>query len=361
MIVHLLSDNVNPSKPYLDLPPGFTPTETQLRSTPADNLIEFSGRVCYDSLGSPKSRSSEDYFKHIHEVKHTSIMEHVYRTFLFWHRSYEELVNILYTLTDRPGVKLCYNNSASGAVRVTLNARSAYELYDLYSPYMKSNSYVVNMLKIGFNNVCPLAVPAPSDFKYDHLPQIGIPGESEQYFSFYLAGVSRNLTHELIRHRHEAAVSQRSTRYVDEGESNIAWHPLFNDHDEYTVQNTLEDTVLAAMARNITAIGRSNYKETVHILEKYLESKGVDKFTARKQARGAARGMLPSALSTELVFTASLMEWRHIINSRSQNAADAEIRLMTNKVFDVLHSKGLFKNHTKEKAKDGIGYEITIR
>jgi thymidylate synthase (FAD) len=61
--------------------------------------------------------------------------------------------------------------------------------------------------------------------------------EHAQY-SFFISGVSRGLTHELVRHRVGVAISQRSTRYVDESDSEWIRHPLFEaafpQHDPYT-------------------------------------------------------------------------------------------------------------------------------
>ncbi len=245
-------------------------------------------------------------------------------------------ISLVQLFMNRPGCYCTFDmtDKYEGYFNVTTNARTAYEIpcedYQGLKGNERTHKQYAHILKNTFAQICPLAVPYTGEMTRHIIPAYN---EHSRYYSFYLGDVSRNLTHELIRHRREAAVSQRSTRYVDEAESDISWHPLFNKHYEYTIQNTFDDTALTTMARNITAMSRAYYQESVQVLEKFLEINGADKFTARKQARGAARGLLPSALSTELVFTASEFEWRHIINSRSQDAADAEIRLMTNKVF----------------------------
>ena len=54
-------------------------------------------------------------------------------------------------------------------------------------------------------------------------------------FTFLVEGVSRNLSHELIRHHVGTAISQRSTRYCDESESVTVRHPQdkgFDNDDE---------------------------------------------------------------------------------------------------------------------------------
>jgi thymidylate synthase ThyX len=42
----------------------------------------------------------------------------------------------------------------------------------------------------------------------------------------WITGVSRNLSHELVRHHVGFSPSQRSTRYVDERDSAVVDHPV---------------------------------------------------------------------------------------------------------------------------------------
>jgi thymidylate synthase ThyX len=84
----------------------------------------------------------------------------------------------------------------------------------------------------------------------------------------------------------------------------------------------------------------------------------VDAFTARKQARGAARGYLGNALFTELIFSASVAQWRRILAQRLNAAADAEIREMAADVLPIL--KGCrygsdFADMNTKPSPDGIG------
>ena len=94
--------------------------------------------------------------------------------------------------------------------------------------------------------------------------------------SFYITGISRSLTHELIRHRH-FSYSQLSQRYVPEGESRVVVPPGMDDDPEL-------QQILAAAAD----ASRATYTE---LLAK-LEAKFADQPNAvlrRKQARQAAR------------------------------------------------------------------------
>ena len=147
-------------------------------------------------------------------------------------------------------------------------------------------------------------------------------------------------SHELVRHRWRTAVSQRSTRYVDESESEWVMHPLVaafmeaHKHDPVDFVIDLGDEKCPTDSSSITpqlmaikAACSRTYIGLVKALEPWLVAKGVDKGTARKQARGAARGLLGNALETEVMFSASVAQWLHVLSMRAADAADAEIRL----------------------------------
>lgn len=74
--------------------------------------------------------------------------------------------------------------------------------YDSYGKGRSSTDYHANILKVGHESVMEHAS-----------------------FSFFITNVSRGLTNELVRHRAGVAISQRSTRYVDESESDWCLHP----------------------------------------------------------------------------------------------------------------------------------------
>jgi thymidylate synthase (FAD) len=146
-------------------------------------------------------------------------------------------------------------------------------------------------------------------------------------FTFFITGVSRGLTHELVRHRVGVAISQRSTRYVDESASDWEWHPLIGKYCGADLLNRLDEAKLTCSGL---------YDEIVTSIQSSLENEGVDKTTARKQARGAARGVLGNALSTELIWSANVRALRHFIGLRGDVAADAEIRGLAVELFKIM-------------------------
>jgi thymidylate synthase (FAD) len=131
--------------------------------------------------------------------------------------------------------------------------------------------------------------------------------------SFYITGISRSCTHELIRHRH-FSYSQLSQRYVPENESQIVVPPGMEDDDE--LRRILVDAADASRATYAELLSR-------------LEAKFADQPNAilrRKQARQAARAVLPNATETRIVVTGNYRAWRHFIAMRASEHADVEIR-----------------------------------
>jgi thymidylate synthase (FAD) len=136
--------------------------------------------------------------------------------------------------------------------------------------------------------------------------------------SMYLTGVSRSLTHELIRHRH-FSYSQLSQRYVT-GDG-------VPDRDAGVVEPAViaEDPELHERFLAATDAALAAYDELLEALEKRVAD--VPNATLRrKQARQAARAVLPNATETRIVVTGNYRAWRHFIAMRASEHADVEIR-----------------------------------
>ncbi|MEU8079724.1 FAD-dependent thymidylate synthase [Catellatospora citrea] len=131
--------------------------------------------------------------------------------------------------------------------------------------------------------------------------------------TFYFTGVSRSFTHELIRHRH-FSYSQLSQRYVPERDAAM-----------------VEPEVIAAnpeLHKKFVEAGEAAVRAYNELLEG-LEATFADVPNAtlrRKQARQAARAVLPNATETRIVVTGNYRAWRHFIAMRATEHADVEIR-----------------------------------
>ena len=131
--------------------------------------------------------------------------------------------------------------------------------------------------------------------------------------TFYLTGVSRSFSHELIRHRH-FSYSQLSQRYVPGRESPMVEPDVIAEDPE------LHRTFVEATGASLRA-----YNELLAGLEARFAD--LDNATLRrKQARQAARAVLPNATETRIVVTGNYRAWRHFIAMRATEAADVEIR-----------------------------------
>jgi len=131
--------------------------------------------------------------------------------------------------------------------------------------------------------------------------------------SFYVTGVSRALTHELIRHRH-FSYSQLSQRYVPERNAAMIEPEVIAGDPE------LHAKFVAA-----TAAGVAAYTELLDGLERAFAGE-PNATLRRKQARQAARAVLPNATETRIVVTGNYRAWRHFIAMRASEHADVEIR-----------------------------------
>jgi thymidylate synthase (FAD) len=131
--------------------------------------------------------------------------------------------------------------------------------------------------------------------------------------SFYITGISRSCTHELIRHRH-FSYSQLSQRFVPEREAKVIVPPAIDGDPE-----------LEALFLEATEQSRAAYVELLGVLEQKLD--GVTGAALRgKQARQAARSVLPNATETKVVVTGNYRAWRHFVAMRASEHADVEIR-----------------------------------
>jgi thymidylate synthase (FAD) len=158
-------------------------------------------------------------------------------------------------------------------------------------------------------------------------------------YTFAIEGVSRSLTHELIRHRAGFGFSQLSQRYCDQ----IA----------FVLPPAIDENSMLAV-RWAGKMGRAytDYQMLLHELEDEIETT-ENKTLKRKRAREAARSILPNATETKIVVTGNARAWRHFIEMRGNKDADMEIRRLAEKVLQFLseESPTLFGDYT---VNDGV-------
>lgn len=172
--------------------------------------------------------------------------------------------------------------------------------------------------------------------------------------TFYITGVSRSSTHELVRHRH-LSFSQLSQRYVPDGASEVVVPPDIADDDELV--NEFRDAVEDAQVAYL------RHLET-------LESKYAhinNRTERRKKARQAARAVLPNATETKIVVTGNFRAWRHFINLRATSHADVEIRALAVEILRQLQTSytagagNVFADYDIRKMSDGTKIAVNGR
>jgi len=168
-------------------------------------------------------------------------------------------------------------------------------------------------------------------------------------YSLLLYGISRSVTHELVRHRVGFAYSQLSQRYV----SGRALR--FVERPEYQQDEELHQQFLQRIER-----ASSEYATiTNRLLE--MQQAGVNILSAEaktdllKKVRQGARSVLPNETEAPLVATANVRAWRHVIEMRASPHAEVEIRELAVRIFLCLRlvDPVLFGDYTLEQLADG--------
>ena len=130
-------------------------------------------------------------------------------------------------------------------------------------------------------------------------------------YTFLLEGVSRALTHQLVRHR-IASYSQRSQRYVA------------HDSFDYIIPPSLEGKTVETDSGQVDAVEffREFMKQTAIAYQKLRETLGGSGESANQDARY----VLPNAAETKIMVTMNARELFHFFGERLCTRAQWEIR-----------------------------------
>lgn len=177
-----------------------------------------------------------------------------------------------------------------------------------------------------------------------HLIEVGHGSVLEHaVFNFVVTGVSRSLTHELIRHRAGFGYSQLSQRFVDETSADfVEPDPIAADPALHRIWVEAVEHALAAYASLVDGLA-----------ERFVAVQ--DRTLARKMARQAARSILPNATETRIFITANARALRHFIEMRCSEHAEVEIRRLAGAMLELLQREAphLFGDYTLIGLPDG--------
>lgn len=163
-------------------------------------------------------------------------------------------------------------------------------------------------------------------------------------WSFLFEGVSRSLTHELIRHRAGMGYSQLSQRYVDESDIGFVLPPEIEEETpEFDDWREACEHSLASYRKLLT-----------RVTEKVGDAGPAT--MRKKRARQTARSVLPNSAETKIVATGNARALRHFCEMRGAANADLEIRRLAGAVLRVLHHEApnIFGDMRFVPSPDGI-------
>lgn len=184
-----------------------------------------------------------------------------------------------------------HDDPRGGQLLIEFAGRLCYESFHLPNEDTDTNpEYVRNIVDLGHESV---------------LEHVSV--------TFYVEGVSRNLSHELIRHRH-LSFSELSQRFVNMEDARVIVPPAFGG-------------------------GSSQLSDAHKFVYKHATSELHNAGKNRKQAREAARYGLPSGMETKLVVSGNLRAWRDVLKKRLSAHADAEIQEFAHKVWEILSAE----------------------
>lgn len=142
-----------------------------------------------------------------------------------------------------------------------------------------------------------------------------------------IEGISRSCSHELVRHRAGWGYSQLSQRYVDESHAAFVMPPAIQG----------DDALEAAWTRQIEAAQAAYVTAVEQLMTRYAWVE--DKVHRRKMAREAARGVLPNSTETKIVVTGNARAWRTMLELRSSEGAELEIRRVAVAIIRILQQE----------------------
>lgn len=161
------------------------------------------------------------------------------------------------------------------------------------------------------------------------------------YYTFIVTGVSRALTHELVRHRH-LSFSQLSQRYVLQDEIPF----LKPEVKDVNLEQEIEDF----------------YRRSKELYRKLVEKGGDEPTTTLglKKIRQTARYVLPQSIQTAIVVSGNARAFRHFIDLRGSRHADKEIRDLAHLFYKELQKQSSYI-FDYELVKDGGDFEIVSK
>jgi thymidylate synthase (FAD) len=228
-------------------------------------------------------------------------------------------------LSDIGGLKvLDHITGDDGECLIELAGRNCYKSFDVgLNPNISkirtsSEGYHANILKSGHGSVLEHATA-----------------------TFAFENVSRVVTHEMVRHRAGTGFSQESLRYIRLEELKF-WIP------EIIAEN---DEAMAVFERVI-----QECEDAQNELARIFDIQNMKNFHNKKLLTSAFRRIAPIGLATGIVVTFNLRALRWIIQMRTAESSEIEIRKVFCDVYRIAKDKWsyLFQDFEENHTDDGL-------
>ena len=179
-----------------------------------------------------------------------------------------------------------------------------------------------------------------------HIVEVGHGSVIEHpVLNFVFADVSRVFTHELVRHRAGTAISQESLRFVrlDALSAYIPTEIRENEKGMEIFVKTFEQL-----------------EQVQKTLAEIYDVDSAASFERKKKLTSAFRRVAPTGVATTIGWSCNIRTLRHVIERRTDPAAEEEIRVVFAMVYDLVKDRypNLFADYAVEMV-DGIPWVRT--
>lgn len=162
-----------------------------------------------------------------------------------------------------------------------------------------------------------------------------------------IEGVSRSLTHQLVRHRH-AVYAQKSQRYVEIKEDQDHLEKLFNRSvEDYSKPDGLYSVLNKYFVDGDKLKNANGY---YYALDSYLQA------IKNGDTKDEARRFLPNNIKTDLTMTVNMRELVHISNLRLCARASKEIQNLFKLIKKELTQKDEFLGGLLKPSCEQLGF-----
>jgi len=320
--------------------------------------IELAGRTCYKSEKNITEESAEKFVAALHNNKHHAMLEHAVFTFIM--PNSDTIQTHPYFRTD-----LLPNNPQAFAVTANLRAicegkhTLAIACRDILCREQPQVAKVMGWEETmyAYEGILVDASTLPNEIRPHH-----------QHITFRFI-CDRGVTHELVRHR-PCSFAQESTRYVSYSakKDNIdpeIWNKYeeamkaYEAHQQYIAEQAAKGITEPQMEKPERPIAEITFIKPADWNEAHENKKNhyIAAFEYAERAYNIAienddqpqqaRALLPNAIKTEIVVTAALTEWNHIMNLRYHGTTGKphpDMKLLMEKAYP-LYEKLAYTNN----------------